>query len=49
MQVTVDTSERGGRLLDNDAPLPGLSAGVHDDVAREADAAVADVIRVNLN
>jgi membrane fusion protein (multidrug efflux system) len=49
MQVTVDTSERGGRLLDNDAPLPGLSAGVHDDVAREADAAVAEVIRVNLN
>ncbi|WP_186216409.1 HlyD family efflux transporter periplasmic adaptor subunit, partial [Burkholderia gladioli] len=45
MQVTVDTHERGGHLLDNESPLPGQSTRVHDSVAAEADAAAQAVIR----
>ncbi|MDN7724705.1 hemolysin secretion protein D, partial [Burkholderia gladioli] len=47
MQVTVDTHERGGHLLDNESPLPGQSTRVHDSVAAEADAAAQAVIRAN--
>ncbi|WP_083237501.1 MULTISPECIES: efflux RND transporter periplasmic adaptor subunit [Burkholderia] len=47
MQVTVDTRERGGHLLDSDAPLPALGTRVHDSYASEADAAADAVIREN--
>ncbi|KWZ38020.1 hemolysin secretion protein D [Burkholderia savannae] len=47
MKATVRTKERGGHLLDGEAPLPGLRTQVHDGYAGEADAAAEAVIREN--
>ncbi|MDW9250745.1 hlyD secretion family protein [Burkholderia thailandensis] len=47
MRATVETKVRGGRLLDGDAPLPGLRTRVHEARAGEAEAAASAVIREN--
>ncbi len=47
MRATVETKVRGGRLLDGDAPLPGLRTRVHEAQAGEAEAAASAVIREN--
>ncbi|MGU7773454.1 HlyD family secretion protein [Burkholderia sp. MR1-5-21] len=49
MRVTVDTHDRGGHVLDSEAPTPApaQSTHVHDGIASDADAAAAAVIREN--
>jgi membrane fusion protein, multidrug efflux system len=48
MRVNVDTHERSGHLLDGDARSLAQLTTVHDDFAREADDAVAQVIAAAL-
>jgi membrane fusion protein (multidrug efflux system) len=48
MRVAVDTHQRNGHLLDGDAASLAQLTTVHDDFARDADAAVAQVIAAAL-
>jgi membrane fusion protein (multidrug efflux system) len=47
MQVSVDTHQRGGRLIGNDTPAATQTTRVHDNVSRDADALIARIIKEN--
>jgi membrane fusion protein (multidrug efflux system) len=47
MQVSVDTHVRSGHLIGNDTPAATQSTRVHDNVSRDADALIAQIIRDN--
>lgn len=47
MQVSVDTHERGGHLIGNDTPAATQTTRVHDNVSRDADALIEQIVRDN--